>query len=96
MKKYGIIALALLALSLLITLDLWNNYCCNLVPQDGISALYSATHRLLGIFGDSHWSLARFYNASVVSAIISAGLGVINLELLYLSRSGRRAKMQSH
>ena len=94
MKKYNVIALALLALSLLITLDLWRNYCHNLVPQDGISALYSVTHRLLGIFGDSRWSLERFYHAFAVSAFISAGLGVINLELLYMSHGKQSAKLR--
>ena len=94
MKKYNVIALALLALSLLITLDLWNNYCYNLIPQDGISALHSVMHRLLGIFGDSRWSLERFYHAFAASAFISVGLGVINLELLYLSRKGRSAKLR--
>ena len=56
MKKLPIVAIALFVLSLLITVDLWNNYSHNLVPQDGsISAMYSVMHRLFGVFGDSGW-----------------------------------------
>ena len=51
-------------------------------------------HRLLGIFGDSRWSLERFYHAFAVSAFISVWLGVINLELLYMSHGKQSAKLR--
>ena len=92
MKKLPIVAIALFVLSLLITVDLWNNYSHNLVPQDGsISAMYSVMHRLFGIFGDYGWSIGRFRSAFALSAFISFGLGVISLQLLYLKSMTRKS-----
>lgn len=92
MKKLPIVAIALFVLSLLITVDLWNNYSHNLVPQDGsISAMYSVMHRLFGVFGDSGWSTERFRSAFALSAFISFGLGVISLQLLYLKSRTRKS-----
>ena len=77
---------------LLITVDLWNNYSHNLVPQDGsISAMYSVMHRLFGVFGDSGWSIGRFRSAFALSAFISFGLGVISLQLLYRKSRTRKS-----
>ena len=92
MKRLPIVAIALFVLSLLITVDLWNNYSHNLVPQDGsISAMYSVMHRLFGVFGDSGWSMGRFRSAFALSAFISFGLGVISLQLLYLKSRTRKS-----
>ena len=92
MKKLPIVAIALFVLSLLITVDLWNNYSHNLVPQDGsISAMYSVMHRLFGVFGDSGWSMERFRSAFALSAFISFGLGVISLQLVYLKSMTRKS-----
>lgn len=92
MKKLPIVAIALFVLSLLITVDLWNNYSHNLVPQDGsISAMYSVMHRLFGVFGDSGWSMGRFRSAFALSAFISFGLGVISLQLVYLKSRTRKS-----
>ena len=92
MKKLPIVAIALFVLSLLITVDLWNNYSHNLVPQDGsISAMYSVMHRLFGVFGDSGWSMGRFRSAFALSAFISFGLGVISLQLVYLKSMTRKS-----
>lgn len=92
MKKLPIVAIALFVLSLLITVDLWNNYSHNLVPQDGsISAMYSVMHRLFGVFGDSGWSMGRFRSAFALSAFISFGLGVISLQLFYLKSRTRKS-----
>ena len=92
MKKLPIVAIALFVLSLLITVDLWNNYSHNLIPQDGsISAMYSVMHRLFGVFVDSGWSMERFRSAFALSAFISFGLGVISLQLLYLKSMTRKS-----
>lgn len=76
----------------MITVDLWNNYSHNLVPQDGsISAMYSVMHRLFGIFGDYGWSIGRFRSAFALSAFISFWLGVISLQLVYLKSMTRKS-----
>ena len=92
MKKLPIVAIALFVLSLLITVDLWNNYSHNLVPQDGsISAMYSVMHRLFGVFGDSGGSRGRSRSAFALSAFISFGLGFIRIQLLYLKSRTRKS-----
>lgn len=64
MKRLKLITLVLLILSLFITIDLGLNFLYNLIPEflDGYTT-YSILHAIFGIFGDSNWSLGRYFFA---------------------------------
>lgn len=80
MKKIRITALLLFILSLVIFLDLTHNY---------FNATFTELHDgiiLTGFFsrifyGDSNWSLLRFYNGFIISLRVMSFLGVLNIIL---------------
>jgi len=84
MKKVRIVSLIVLVITAFISLDLLINLLGSMIPtmNDGIG-----THSILWgnlYFGDSLWSLERFYHAFVISALITFALLVENVILIIL------------
>lgn len=82
MKKVRIVSLIILIISSVISLDLLVNFLGNLVPEinDGLG-IHSVIFPGKLFFGDSLWSLERFYNAFVVSSFITMAVFVENIIL---------------
>lgn len=78
MKKMKTISLIILALCLLATVDLGYNFFASLIPRlnDGI-AIYGVLPRL--IFGDSLWSIERFFNAFAIAMWITIVVAIENI-----------------
>ena len=90
MKIIRIISLIFLVITTFISLDLLINLIFSLIPSmnDGIS-----THTIIWghlYFGDDFWSHERFFNAFVVSALISFGVFVENIVLAIISIKKRK------
>ena len=82
MKKVRIVSLIFLIISSVISLDLLVNFLGNLVPEinDGLG-IHSVIFPGKLFFGDSLWSLERFYNAFVTSSLITLAVFVENVVL---------------
>ena len=81
MKKIRIISLIALAITSFISLDLLINLLGSLIPSmnDGIGVHSIIWGNLY--FGDSSWSYERFFNAFVISSLISFAVLVENIVL---------------
>ena len=82
MKKLRIVSLILLIVAAVISVDLLINFLGNLIPEmnDGLG-IHSVLLPGRLFFGDSLWSMERFYNAFVVSAMITLAVFVENIVL---------------
>ena len=80
MKRFRILALAVLSLSIVICTDLAVNYFGALVPEmnDGLTLRGILTPLF---FGDDGWTLAGFYEGFVLSLRITVLLAVGNILL---------------
>ena len=85
MKKLRIVSLIILAVSAVISVDLLINFLGNLVlaMNDGLGIHCVLLPGQL-FFGDGLWSLARFYNAFVVSSMITLAVLTENIVLAIL------------
>lgn len=85
MKKIRILSLVVLVISAIISLDLLFNFLGNLVPQmnDGLGSHFVLLPAKL-FFGDSLWSLEKFYNAFVTSSLITLTVFVENIVLVII------------
>ena len=88
MKKFRILSLIALTVSAAISLDLLLNLLGNLIPElnDGLG-IHSVLLWGNLYFGDSLWSLERFYHAFTSSALITLALLVENVALAILQIS---------
>lgn len=86
MKKLRIISLIILVITSLVSLDLLINLLGNLIPEmnDGLGM---HTIFIWGnlCFGDSLWTLEKFFNAFVVSALVSFAVAVENAVLAIIA-----------
>ena len=82
MKKLRIVSLVVLIVASVISVDLLINFLGNLVPEinDGLG-IHSIILPGKVFFGDSQWSLERFYNAFVISSLITLGVFIENIVL---------------
>ena len=82
MKKLRIVSFIALAVSAVISVDLLIHFLGNLVPEfnDGLG-IHSVILPGKFYFGDSLWSLERFYNSFVTSALITLAIFVENVIL---------------
>lgn len=85
MKKVRIISLVFFVLTTIVSMDLLINLLGSLIPtmNDGIGVHSVIVWGNL-YFGDSNWSLERFYNAFVISALIWLAVLVENVVLTIL------------
>lgn len=90
MKVWRIVSLVVLIITATVSVDLLINYLGNLVPEmnDGLGI---RTVLLPGwlIFGDSLWSLRRFFDAFVTSAWITLAVLAENIVLAIVDRARR-------
>ena len=72
MKKLRVVSFVVLVISAAISIDLLANFLGNLVPEmnDGLG-IHSIILPSKLFFGDSLWSLERFYNAFITSSLIT-------------------------
>ncbi len=82
MKKFRIASLILLAITTVISVDLLFNFLGNIDPvqNDGLG-MFSIIIPGHVYFGDSMWSLERFYDAFVISALVSLAVFIENIIL---------------
>ena len=82
MKKLRIVSLIILVIATVISVDLLINFLGNLVPEmnDGLG-IHSVLLPAKLFYGDSLWSLERFYNALVTSSLITLAVFVENIVL---------------
>ena len=82
MKKLRIVSLIVLIAAAVISVDLLINLLGNLVPEmnDGLG-IHSVLLPGQLFFGDSLWSMERFYNAFVVSSMITLAVFAENIVL---------------
>ena len=82
MKKIRIISLIVLVITSVVSLDLLINFLGNLVPEmnDGLG-MHSVIVWGNLYFGDSLWSLERFFDAFVISSLITLAVFVENVVL---------------
>lgn len=82
MKKIRIISLVALIVTVFVSVDLGLNLFYNLFSEfhDGLT-VNSILHGMFGIFGDSMWSVERFFDAFKTSAWISFIIFTENLIL---------------
>ena len=82
MKKLRIVSLIVLIAAAVISVDLLINLLGNLVPEmnDGLG-IHSVFLPGQLFFGDSLWSMERFYNAFVVSSMITLAVFAENIVL---------------
>ena len=82
MKKLRIVSLIVLVIAAVISIDLLINFLGNLVPEmnDGLG-IHSVLLPGKLFFGDSLWSLEKFYNAFVTSSLITLAVLVENVVL---------------
>lgn len=85
MKNLRIVSLVVLVIATIISVDLLINFLGNLVPEmnDGLG-IHSVILPAQLFFGDSLWSLERFYNAFVTSSLITLGVFVENIVLVII------------
>ena len=88
MKKIRIASLIVLLIAVVISTDLLINFLGNLVPEinDGLG-IHSVILPGKLLFGDSLWSLKRFYNAFVISSLITLAIFVENIVLAIMDVS---------
>ena len=86
MKKLRIVSLVILVITTIINVDLLINFLGNLVTEinDGLG-IHSVLLPGRLFFGDSLWSLEKFYNAFVTSALITLVVFVENIVLTIIS-----------
>jgi len=72
-------------------LDLLFNFLGNLVPQmnDGLG-IHSVLLPAELFFGDSLWSLERFYNVFVISALVTLAVFIENIVLAIIDISKKK------
>ena len=82
MKKLRFVSLIVLVIATVISVDLLINFLGNLVPElnDGLE-IHCVILPAKLFFGDSLWSLERFYNAFVTSSLITLTVFVENVVL---------------
>lgn len=82
MKKLRIVSLIILVTTTIISVDLLINFLGNFVPEmnDGLG-IHSIFLPAKLLFGDSLWSLEKFYNAFVTSSLITLAIFVENVVL---------------
>ena len=82
MKKLRVVSLVVLVISAAISIDLLANFLGNLVPEmnDGLG-IHSIILPSKLFFGDSLWSLERFYNAFITSSLITIVVFAENIVL---------------
>ena len=82
MRRLRIVSLVILIIATVISVDLLLNFLGNLVPEinDGLG-IHSVLLSGKLFFGDSLWSLERFYNAFVTSLLITLVVFVENIVL---------------
>ena len=82
MKKLRIVSLVVLVITTIISLDLLINFLGNLVPEmnDGLG-IHSVLLSCKLFVDDSLWSLERFFNAFVISSLITLAVFVENVVL---------------
>ena len=90
MKTVRIISLILLVITTFISMDLLFNLIGSLIPSmnDGIG-----THSIIWgnlYFGDSLWSHERFFNAFVISSLVSFAVFVENIVLAIICIKKKR------
>ncbi len=80
MKKIRIVSLIALVITSIISVDLLINLLGNLIPNinDGLG-IHSVILGGTLYFGDNLWSLERFYNAFVISSLISLAVLIENV-----------------
>lgn len=88
MKKFRIISLIVFTISVIISVDLLVNLLGNLVPEinDGLG-IHSIFLPAKLFFGDSLWSLKKFYDTFVTSSVITLTLLVENVVLTIIDIS---------
>ncbi len=88
MKKFRIISLIVFTISAIISVDLLVNFLGNLVPEinDGLG-IHSIFLPAKLFFGDSLWSLKKFYDTFVTSSVITLALLVENVVLTIIDIS---------
>ncbi|MDO4719950.1 MAG: hypothetical protein Q4A78_04750 [Peptostreptococcaceae bacterium] len=79
MKKIRILSLVILVIAVFVSLDLLINLLGSLIPtmNDGIS-----THSIISgnfYFGDGSWSQEKFFNAFLISSLITFLIFVENI-----------------
>lgn len=85
MKKVRIISLVILVITAFVSIDLLINLLGSMIPSmnDGIGV-----HSIIGgnlYFGDGSWSHERFFNAFVISFLITFAVFVENTVLTILA-----------
>ena len=82
MKILRIISIVALVITSVISLDLLVNFLGNLVPEmnDGLGA-HSIILPTNLYFGDTLWSIERFYNGFVTSSLITLSVFIENVVL---------------
>lgn len=82
MKKFRIVSIIVLLVASVVSVDLLINLLGNLVPEmnDGLG-IHSVILPAKLFFGDSLWSLERFYKAFVTSSLITLAIFVENIIL---------------
>ena len=85
MKKLRIVSLVVLIITAIISVDLLIHFLGNLVPEmnDGLG-VHSVLLPAKLFFGDSLWSLEKFYNAFVTSSLITLAVFVENVVLFII------------
>lgn len=91
MKKLRIISLIALVITVFVSLDLGLNLVYNLFWEhhDGL-AVNSILHGLFGIFGDSVWSVERFFDAFKSSAWVTFAVFAENIILVIMNLSKKK------
>ena len=86
MKGMRIVSLIVLIITSVISMDLLINFLGTLVPEinDGLGA-HSVIWPCNLFFGDSLWSLEKFYNAFVISSLITLAVFVENIVLTIIN-----------
>lgn len=92
MKKLRIISLVVLVITTIISVDLLVNFLGNLVPEinDGLGIQSVLLPGKL-FFGDSRWSLERFYNAFITSSLITLAVFIVNVILAIIDFTEKQA-----
>lgn len=91
MKKIRIISLVLLLISVFVSVDLGLNFSYNLLHEyhDGLQ-VNSLLQFFFGIFGDSLWTMERFFDAFQTSLWISFVVFVENIILAIVDCSKKK------
>lgn len=92
MKKIRIISLVILVITSFVSLDLLINLLGSLIPSmnDGIGV-----HSIIWgniYFGDNLWTHERFFNAFVISSLISFAVLVLNIVLSIIAIIKEKSK----